>query len=127
MPKEKFSQSSDEDENEAVEDTGDVGEVDELAGDMGDYIPELPTQVGQLLDIDNSLKSSPTSEMFLLNLTFIDWISEDTLLQDLPSSSVSPTHMEDFGSDAKFFMKMFDESNFTLITYHTNIYLKKPR
>ena len=59
MPKEKISQSSDEDENEAVEDTGDVGEVDELAGDMGDYIPELPTQVGQLLDIDNLPEKLP--------------------------------------------------------------------
>ena len=53
VPKDKIRESSDDEEEEAVEDVGDVGEVAELPGGMGDNIPELPTQLGHLPDIDN--------------------------------------------------------------------------
>ena len=45
VPKDKIRESSDDNEEEFVEDVGDVGEVAELPGDTGDNIPELSTQL----------------------------------------------------------------------------------
>ena len=137
VPKDKIRDSSDDDEEEVVEDVGDVGEVTELPGDMGDNIPELPVQEGQLLDIDNLPEE-------LLDLTDVliesphaqkqkkrrvsnvnasrDWLSEDLPPQNMPSSSVSPKQLEDCNSDAKHFVKMFGERNLELITYQTNLF-----
>ena len=53
VPKDKIRESSDDEEEKVVEHVGDVGEVAELPVDIGDNIPELPTQLGHLLDIDN--------------------------------------------------------------------------
>ena len=59
VPKEKIRESSDDDEEEVVEDKGDEGEVAGLAGDMGENIPELPSQLGDLLDIVNLPEELP--------------------------------------------------------------------
>ena len=122
VPKDKIRESSDDEEEKVVEDVGDVGEVSELPGDIGDNIPELPTQLGHLLDIDNlpeellDLRDVPIESPQAQKkkkrrasnvITSREWFSEDLLPQDLPSSSVSPKHMEDCNIDANFFMKMF--------------------